>query len=108
MEDMTKHDILSKVTERIVHTFHPIKIILFGSYARGEEKLDSDIDLLVILEKVINKRKDAVKIRRILSDLEISKDILVTTPEEIKEKGNLVGTILKPALEEGLVIYERK
>jgi len=41
-----------------------------------------------------------------LSNLPISKDIIVATSEEIERRGKIVGNILRPALEEGKVIYE--
>lgn len=99
---------LSEVIDRIVSKFHPEKIILFGSWARGEAREDSDLDLLVILPKVEHKRKAAIEVLRALNGLPISKDVIVTTPHEIKEYGKKIGYILRPALEEGKVIYERQ
>ena len=54
-----------------------------------------------------NKRMAAVAIRRALADLPVCKDIVVTTPEEITRRGDLIGTVLRPALREGKVLYER-
>ena len=99
---------LSEAIDRIVSRFHPEKIILFGSWARGEAREDSDLDLLVVLSKVQHKRKAAIEVLRVLNGLPISKDVIVTTPEEIKERGRIVGDILLPALEEGKVVYEPK
>jgi hypothetical protein len=56
---------------------------------------------------VTDKRKAAIDIRRKLSDLPVGKDIVVTTPDEIERRGDLVGTLLRPALREGKVLYER-
>ena len=95
------------LTERIVAYCDPLRIILFGSFARGEGGPDSDIDLLVVLPEVADKRKAAIDIRRKLSDLPVGKDIVVTTPDEIERRGDLVGTLLRPALREGKVLYER-
>jgi predicted nucleotidyltransferase len=100
-------DYLPLIIERIVQRFNPVRIILFGSHARGEARLDSDLDLLVVLPSVANKRQAAVEIRRALNGVPVSKDIIVTTPEEIAARGNVVGLILRPALREGRVIYER-
>jgi uncharacterized protein len=95
------------MAERIVRDYDPVKIILFGSHARGEAGPESDIDLLVVLPEVASKRQTAVAIRRKLTDLPVPKDIVVTTPEEIARRGDLVGTVLRPALREGKVLYER-
>jgi uncharacterized protein len=100
-------DYLPLIIERIVQRFNPVRIILFGSHARGEARWDSDLDLLVVLPSVDNKRQAAVEIRRALNGVPVSKDIIVTTPEEIAARGNVVGLILRPALREGRVIYER-
>ncbi|MDZ7292301.1 MAG: nucleotidyltransferase domain-containing protein [candidate division KSB1 bacterium] len=93
--------------DRIVCGFHPLQIILFGSQARGDAGPMSDIDLLVVLAQVTDKRGVAVEIRRALTDFLIGKDIIVTTPDEIARRGDLVGTVLRPAIREGKVIYER-
>lgn len=99
---------LTEVVDRIVHKFHPVRIILFGSWARGTAREDSDLDLLVVLPKVEHKRKAAIEVLRALNGLPITKDVIVTTPNEIKERGQVVGNILRPALEEGKIIYESK
>jgi predicted nucleotidyltransferase len=100
-------DYIQVMTERIVRDYDPVKIILFGSHARGEAGPESDIDLLVVLPEVANKRQAAVAIRRAFTDLPVPKDIVVTTPEEIARRGDVVGTVLRPALREGKVLYEQ-
>ena len=99
---------LPEVVDRIAHKFHPVQIILFGSWARGDAREDSDVDLLVVLPRVEHKRQAAIEILRALNGLPISKDVIVSTPEEIKARGKVVGNILRPALEEGKVIYEQE
>jgi predicted nucleotidyltransferase len=96
------------MTDRIVREFDPVRVILFGSHARGEAGRHSDVDLLVVLPQVDDPRRAAVAIRRLLADLPVAKDIVVTTPEEVAARGHLVGTILRPALREGVVVYERE
>jgi SNF2 family DNA or RNA helicase/predicted nucleotidyltransferase len=93
--------------ERIAAQFSPERIILFGSHARGEADGDSDIDLLVVVPELVNGREQMVEMLRALSDFPVPKDIVVTSPEEIERRGHLVGTVLRPALEEGRVLFER-
>ena len=107
MSDSHSVEWLPSLTERIVQHFDPLRIVLFGSHARGDARPDSDVDLLVVLPGFDDKRKATIEIRRVLADLPVGKDIIVTTPEEISRRGDLVGTILRPALREGKVIYER-
>lgn len=104
---MTTNELIAEMTDRIARDFHPLRIILFGSFARGDATADSDVDLLVVLREATNKRQAAIEIRRSLRDLPISKDIIVTTPDEIARRGDLIGPVLRPALREGKVLYER-
>jgi len=105
--EASKQESVQAMVDYIAHDFHPVKVILFGSHARGDARPGSDIDLLVVLPEVDNKRKAAVEIRRALAGFPEGKDIIVTTQEEIVRRGNLVGTVLRSALREGKVIYER-
>lgn len=100
---------LPDVVERIVERFDPLRIILFGSLARGEMDYDSDIDLLVVFEEVEweNKRELTVEIRRALTGIPVPVDVVVTDTDELHRRGHLVGPILRPALEEGRIVYER-
>jgi predicted nucleotidyltransferase len=104
---MTPGECIKVITDRIIRECHPLKIILFGSHGRGEAGLESDIDLLVVLPEVPNTRQAAVAIRHLLVDLPVPKDIIVTTPAAIARRGDIVGTVLRPALREGKVLYER-
>ena len=56
---------------------------------------------------VTDKRQAAIEIRRSLGDLLVSKDIVVTTPDEIATRGHVVGTVLHAAIREGKVLYEQ-
>ena len=100
-------DVVQVMVERIVRQFRPVRIILFGSRARGEAGRWSDVDLLVGLPEVTDKRQAMVATLRALSDLPVCKDVVVTTPEEIARRGHLVGDVLRSALREGKVLYER-
>jgi predicted nucleotidyltransferase len=105
--NLVRADVIPEMVRRIVEKFHPVKIISFGSYARGEEHRHSDVDLLVDLPSIEDEHKSAVSIRRELSGLLVPKDIVVTTPEELARRGHVIGTIFRPALMEGKVLYER-
>ena len=97
------------MVDRIVREFRPEKVILFGSRARGDADAESDVDLLVVMPDSwagARRHEAAIGILRALRDLPVSKDVVVTTPEEIARRGNLVGTLLQLALAEGAVLYE--
>ena len=100
-------ELIPTMIERIVREFEPVQIILFGSQARGEARWDSDVDLLVVLPSAPDKHKAAVAIRRALRDVPVAKDIIVSTPDEIARYGDVVGTILRPVLGEGRILFTR-
>jgi predicted nucleotidyltransferase len=100
--------LIDTIVRRIVERFDPLQLILFGSRARGDAQPGSDVDLLVVLARADDKRRISVQIRRALSDLPVAKDIVVATPDEIARRGDLVGTLLRPALREGKTLYERR
>jgi len=97
---------ISTMTDRIVRGFHPEQIILFGSHARGEAHRHSDVDLLVVFSECADKRKDAIEIRRVLKDMPVPKDIIVSTPEELERKRDWIGSVLRSAQREGVTLYE--
>lgn len=108
-EGKTLYEWVPAVVERVVERFDPSKIIVFGSVARGEAKYDSDLDLLVVFDEVewTEKRNVTVNIRRALARFPVPKDVIVTDADEIRRRGHLVGPMLRPALQEGKVVYER-
>lgn len=99
---------LKKVVEKITINFNPEKIILFGSYAYGHPTIDSDIDLLIVMNTDIKPHKRAVPVRKILKGIGIPKDIIVKTPEEFERFKDIIGTIIYPAVHKGKVLYEKR
>lgn len=100
-------DCLPRIVDRLVREFRPIRIILFGSQVRGQARWDSDIDLLVVLPHVENKGEVMVQMLDAVGDISVATDIIPTDPDEIARRGHLAGTVLRSALREGKVLYER-
>jgi len=100
-------ELISGMVRTIVRKFHPERIILFGSHARGEADADSDVDLLVVMPVSSSPRQVAVEIGVALHRFRIPKDILVITPEEFEWRKDVPGTIERPAALEGKVLYAR-
>jgi predicted nucleotidyltransferase len=98
---------IEEMVRRIVASFDPDRIVLFGSHARGSAGADSDVDLLIVMPVSGSKRKLAIEIERKLLGCGVSKDVIVVTPEEVERYRDVVGTIIYPALREGTVLYER-
>ncbi len=102
-------NLLNEIRDVIVSHINPKKIILFGSYAYGKPKKDSDLDLLVVVDQIQGRRRDIrLKIRRLLRKYLISKDIIVVTPEDIDKWKDIPSLFLTSVVKRGKVLYERK
>ncbi|MBF0132054.1 MAG: nucleotidyltransferase domain-containing protein [Magnetococcales bacterium] len=100
-------DTISKVVRTIVEHFNPVRIILFGSYASGNPRPDSDLDLLVVMPSSLPRYKRALPIRMLFRPSPCPMDILVYTPEEVNYWMGTVNHIITNALQSGRVLYER-
>ena len=98
---------LPAIVGRIVHEVDPARIILFGSRATGQAREDSDYDLLVVLDKVDDRRGTQLRIRAAIDDLPISKDVLVATADEVDGRRGRPRGVLHWALAEGRLLYQR-
>lgn len=101
-------DVIQEIVDRIVRAIDPEKIILFGSYAYGKPRRDSDIDILVIKKSDLPRHKRASLLYKALAGLIIPKDILVYTPEEIEEWSEVPQAFITTIIKRGIVIYEKK
>jgi predicted nucleotidyltransferase len=107
---MTKteiQDALDEMTRRIVDRFHPDRIILFGSYVKGEPTEDSDLDFLIVMPVEGSRRSKANEIDLTLADRIVPVDLIVVTPEQYDRQKDMIGTIVREAVLDGKVIYER-
>ena len=102
---MTIEETIDRMVRRIAEQFGPEKIILFGSMARGEQGPDSDVDLLVVVREVTDRRALRVAMRRAVNGMGLSKDILVLTSQEFERKRRIPGSAAYPADQEGKVLY---
>jgi HEPN domain-containing protein/predicted nucleotidyltransferase len=98
------HTHIERMVQRIVKKFHPEKIILFGSQARGDARPDSDVDLLIVMPVEGSVHEKRWEIREALRPLPVPVDVIVTTPEDFAWRKDVVGTIEWPAAREGKVL----
>lgn len=96
---------IKKIVDKIVQGLRPEKVILFGSYATGCATDNSDLDLLVIMKSDKPSYKRSAAVRSLLWPPKVAMDILVYSPEEIKQVNGLPNHVVTDALETGKVLY---
>jgi len=95
------------VIQKIVEVSQPRKLILFGSYVRGDTNSNSDLDILVVTSnKIESPRKESVRIRRALKGIVMSMDILVVPESKLEDLASVPGLIYREAIKNGRVVYE--
>lgn len=100
--------LVNEIVHRIVKAISPRKIILFGSRARGDARPGSDLDLLVIADSTQPRYRRAAPLYGVLSDILVPMDILVYSPEEVKEWSGVRQAFVTTAIREGEVLYEKQ
>lgn len=97
---------LDRLVEGIVEAVHPLRIILFGSAARGDTGPDSDLDVLVVMPEGSPRLKTARRVYRNALAVGAPFDVVVATPAMLEAHRTTPGLIFRTALEEG-VVYEK-
>jgi predicted nucleotidyltransferase len=103
---MISRKTIGKAVELLARSACPKKIILFGSYARGDATEDSDLDFLIIKSEVRSRRAETVGLLRVLEPHEIPADILVASEAFYEAWKDVPGTVVFEAAREGEVVYE--
>jgi Predicted nucleotidyltransferases len=103
---MISEETIREAVQRIVIIAHPTRVILFGSYARGDVDEGSDLDLMVIEWEVRNKGEEMVRLHEAIGDVGAGVDILVYSEAEFERRSQVPGTVLYWARKEGKVLYD--
>lgn len=96
---------IDAVILQIAEKFHPQKIILFGSYARGNPRPESDLDLLVILDAPPQERRLSLTIRQFLGVM-FGLDLIVHSPASLRQRLEWGDSFLQEIIQTGKVMYE--
>jgi len=96
---------IDQVVAQIVEKFKPQKIILFGSYARGNPRPESDVDLLVVMDTPLREVKQSLEIHQHLNVM-FGLDLVVYTPKHLKERDDMGDWFVRDILKEGKILYE--
>ncbi|RJO68020.1 MAG: nucleotidyltransferase domain-containing protein [Myxococcales bacterium] len=100
-------NLIEHITRRIVEAFHPRRIVLFGSRARGDARPDSDYDFFVEMETDQKPSKRRLAISKLFGIREWAMDIIVYTPEEVEGLKGVKSSFLSVIEQEGRVLYEQ-
>jgi len=101
----THSKLIDELVQRIVEEVHPLRIILFGSAAKGDVGRNSDIDLLVVMPEGVHRRRIAQLLYQKITRLGVPFDILVATPADLQKHKDKIGLIYRTILEEGREVY---
>ena len=96
------------ITQRIVEALQPRRIVLFGSRARGDAGPQSDVDIMVEMESDLRAPRRAMEIDKLFRGRRWAMDVFVYTPDEVRERRHVVGTLVHEIETEGKVLYERR
>ena len=96
---------IEEFAQKLVQEFRPLKVVLFGSYAKGITTPDSDVDLLVILSFEGKPVSKSVEMRLRLRP-RFPVDLIVRTPEKVRERLEMEDAFMEEVMEEGKVLYE--
>jgi uncharacterized protein len=98
---------VAQIVQVIVDGYQPEKVILFGSYARGEGTKDSDLDLMIIKETDEPYNHRSQKVRSLFSPYPCAMDLFIYTQKEFERLKNYKSLLPHIALNEGIVMYDR-
>ncbi len=96
------------VVNKIVEQLNPEKVILFGSYAHGTPTIDSDVDMLIVMESEERPVKRAVRAYEVVEGKTFPMDIVVRTPEELAHRLEIGDYFMQDIVEHGKLLYERR
>ena len=106
LTDKEEDPILVEIVRRLVEAFHPERIYLFGSHARGEAGPDSDYDLLVVVpDSAPPERRSSRLAYEVLWGTSADADVLVWTREAFKSRLHLQASLPSTVLSEGRLLY---
>ena len=96
---------IDRLVEQIVQLAHPLRVVLFGSAARGDMGPESDVDFLVVVPNGTHRRRTAQKLYREIRNAGVPFDVLVATPADLEKHKDNIGLIYRSVLREGKEVY---
>ena len=105
-------NLIDEMVQAFVDEVDPEQVILFGSRGRGDERQDSDVDLLVVEAEPFgpkrSRHKEMVRLYQAVASFPVAADVLVYSREDVDYWRDSINHVLARALREGKVLYERR
>ena len=98
---------IRRAAQKLVDELRPEKIILFGSFAYGQPTIDSDVDLLIIMNTHLRPLDRMRQASAVLDPRPFPVDIVVRTPAEIAERLEIKDCFIEEIMTKGKVLYGR-
>lgn len=105
---MISQETIQQVVDDIVKGVNPIKVIMFGSYARGTQSADSDLDIFVVAEMEGSSAERIRSVRRVISAERFALDVVVRSPQQVQKSLSGRDWFVQEVFEQGKVLYERR
>ena len=86
----------------------PTKVIVFGSYGRGDATEDSDLDLLVVEREVPDHTQEYLRLRDAVGPINVGVDLLLMPQAEFDRRRDWMSSPVYWAAREGRVLYDGK
>jgi predicted nucleotidyltransferase len=104
---MLNSEHIAEATRRLVaRAGHPAKIILFGSYARGEADDASDLDLMIVEHELTDRAAEYLRLREAIGHTGVGVDLLLVSAQEFERRSQVPGTAAYWAKKEGTILYD--
>jgi predicted nucleotidyltransferase len=105
-EGIHLHPTLEEVVRRLVQSYQPERIYLFGSTARGDDQTDSDLDLMVVVpDEAPPERRRSRLAYQALRGTGAAVDVLVWTRSAFDERLHLQASLPSTVMRDGRLIY---
>jgi uncharacterized protein len=104
---MQAPEAIADMVRRIVESVSPDRVLVYGSYARGEADPESDVDFFLIFQEISDRREIVRRAYEALVGTDLPKDLVISTAQEYERYRKVASTLHAIVWREGRVVYER-
>ncbi len=106
---MTREETIQEITKRLVEHFHPQRIYLFGSAARGEGGPDSDLDFCMVLPDADLEYRRRLRVHSVLRGLGVAVDVVCWGASDFDARGaHVAASLPATVIRQGRLLYDTR